>query len=621
MSEYRAMLVDTLRDKAFFLLRKGSEERVLSCYGEIRFLDHLDEIGLPDEGCSKGSVDSIQLIPFCQAKERGFEVHDDNEKIKRLKVEHQSYLSLETVCKDIKPLAVTLENFSYNWSGEDYEAIVARIISEEIGRGEGANFVISRRLTATLKGDVLAQVLAIFRSLLVNEYGAYWTYVFYDGEEFILGASPERHISMYQGRVSMNPISGTFRKDHSKSLIEQKADLLAFLQDEKEIFELFMVTDEELKMMCQICESGGTIEGPFLKEMAQLIHTEYVLRGISEHCIADLLRASMYAPTVTGSPIQNAFRVLTRYEKESRSYYSAMIAMIGRDEEGEVFLDAPITIRSLEISREGDLLAQVGATLVRSSKPADEVKETEAKLAGVIRSMEAAEQSLPATPYPSLLSDESQQTLMLRNQRLSRFWMESQQGQSYEVAGLCGKTLLLVDFEDDFSFMIQQILRKIGLKVKRVSWQEIIPEEMGADMVFLGPGPGDPLDLQSPKIQCLRKLLMSLLSEKKVFFAECLSHQVLCAELGIEIVCKESPYQGVQQNIDLFGQSVNMGFYNTFVGRFKEDVEGVDVAYDLKNKEIHALKGTHFYSVQFHPESILSPQGVRFFQTVFKRLW
>lgn len=68
----------------------------------------------------------------------------------------------------------------------------------------------------------------------------------------------------------MHPISGTYRKpppiksrsinpavinsqidgDESERVREE---VLTFLKDEKEINELFMVTDEELKMMCQMC--------------------------------------------------------------------------------------------------------------------------------------------------------------------------------------------------------------------------------------------------------------------------------------------------------------------------------------------------------------------------------
>ena len=78
----------------------------------------------------------------------------------------------------------------------------------------------------------------------------------------------------------MNPIRGTFRVRRDDG--DERASrtrLLDFLADEKEIYELFMVVDEELKMMCDICHEGGQVLGPFLKPMTHLIHTEYLLAG------------------------------------------------------------------------------------------------------------------------------------------------------------------------------------------------------------------------------------------------------------------------------------------------------------------------------------------------------
>ena len=39
-------------------------------------------------------------------------------------------------------------------------------------------------------------------------------------------------------------------------------------------------------------------------------------------------------------------------------------------------------------------------------------------------------------------------------------------------------------------------------------------------------------------------------------------------------------------------------------------------SYDEETKEIHAICGKFFYSVQFHPESILSPRGYDFIKEI-----
>ena len=100
--------------------------------------------------------------------------------------------------------------------------------------------------------------------------------MFFTGDRYLIGASPERHVTIHDGDVRMNPISGTFRIPREGDV---KGKLLDFLADEKEIYELFMVVDEELKMMCDICHEGGQVLGPFLKPMSHLVHTEYLLAG------------------------------------------------------------------------------------------------------------------------------------------------------------------------------------------------------------------------------------------------------------------------------------------------------------------------------------------------------
>ena len=598
----------TTHKKPFFFLKKEQQPYLQRFYGDIKTLSKLDQLCAPEKGVS------INLIPFNQAKERGFEVHDDGESIQSLRVKTHDKISLKKAIDHFPKEKIDLNNAHFDLSSQDYEQQVSDIIQHEIGNGEGANFVLSRRFQAHLDGDIEKQALSIFRSLLCQEYGAYWTYLFFDSQRYFIGASPERHISCYENTVTMNPISGTFRKNPNKNRHEQEKDLLSFLDDQKEIFELFMVSDEELKMMCHICQDGGHIKGPYLKEMAHVIHTEYVLEGHSQFSIPELLRASMYAPTVTGSPIQNAFRILKKYEKHPRAYYAATIAMIGLDENNTPFLDAPITIRSLELSSKGHLKCQAGATLVQSSQAKEEVKETEAKLAGLLNAIKKSHQATLQDSPKSIISNACQDKLLERNRYLAPFWMHSQTKKDYKHPTLLNKKVLLIDFEDAFSLMIQQCLKKLGFCVDYHQWSTLPQKLPTHDLLFLGPGPGNPCHENDPKIRVLDHLIESALKQKKRFFAECLSHQVLCKHLGLMIDKKKSPYQGIQEAISLFGKTYRMGFYNTFVGRFKESRPDIEIAYDTKTKAIHAIKGSFFHSVQFHPESLLSSEGLDYFK-------
>ncbi|MGW5590785.1 glutamine amidotransferase-related protein, partial [Streptomyces sp. NPDC003857] len=93
-----------------------------------------------------------------------------------------------------------------------------------------------------------------------------------------------------------------------------------------------------------------------------------------------------------------------------------------------------------------------------------------------------------------------------------------------------------------------------------------------------------------------------------------LGHELIAAELGLEIVRKEIPHQGAQTEIDLFGRPETVGFYNSFVAHCDDEAaaelaaHGVEVSRGTGG-EVHALRGPGFAGVQFHPESVLSVNG------------
>jgi 2-amino-4-deoxychorismate synthase len=107
----------------------------------------------------------------------------------------------------------------------------------------------------------------------------------------------------------------------------------------------------------------------------------------------------------------------------------------------------------------------------------------------------------------------------------------------------------------------------------------------------------------------------TLLAERLPFMAVCLSHQILCARLGLPLVRRDVPNQGAQLPIDLFGAPQRVGFYNTFAATCPEDilhhpvVGAVEVSRDGVTNQVHALRGPHFASIQFHAESILTQNG------------
>src|SRR5688572_14539076 len=328
--------------------RAGDRDTVGLVGGRRSVVDSILDIPL-EQGRPEDDhiADRLLAIPFRQVTERGFEAHDDGTPLVVVDVESEREFSVAEVVEAIDDVDVTFaDRGGFDIDDDDYAKLVEAVIADEIGQGEGANLVIGRHYRATVADWGADKALAVFKRLLERERGAYWTFLFFTGDRYLVGASPERHVSVHGGDVRMNPISGTFRvrspvgdgsRDGRQSdLLDHrlKPRLLEFLREEKEIYELFMVVDEELKMMCDICHEGGQVLGPFLKPMTHLIHTEYLLAGRSDRDHREILRDTMYAATVTGAPVENACRLIADYEPEGRGYYGAALALFGRSPDG-----------------------------------------------------------------------------------------------------------------------------------------------------------------------------------------------------------------------------------------------------------------------------------------------
>ncbi|HZF87277.1 anthranilate synthase family protein [Streptomyces sp.] len=559
---------------------------------------------LPDEG--------LALVPFRQIRERGFDVRDDGTPLLVLTPEETHRIPLAEVLDRLPAHEVRVEGGGFDVADEEYAEIVGRVLDEEIGRGAGANFVIRRTYQGRVPGFGRADALALFRRLLAGERGAYWTFVVHTGDRTLVGASPEVHVRMSGGTVVMNPISGTYRYPADGPTPEH---LLSFLADGKEIEELSMVVDEELKMMCTVGDMGGVVVGPRLKEMAHLAHTEYELRGRSSLDAREVLKETMFAATVTGSPVQNACRVIERHETGGRGYYAGALALLGRDSGGAQTLDSPILIRTADIDAAGRLRVPVGATLVRGSDPASEVAETHAKAAGVLAALGARPSRPREEAVRPRLADDPRVRAVLDGRRasLAPFWLRMRE-RSAELDGHA----LVVDGEDTFTAMLAHVLRSAGLEVTvrrfdEPGLREAVLAHEGP--LVLGPGPGDPGDADDPKMRFLRGLTAEVIrGHRHGVLGVCLGHELIAAELGLAIVRKEVPYQGAQTEIDLFGRPETVGFYNSFTARCDDAAaaelaaHGVEVS-RAANGEVHALRGPGFAGVQFHPESVLTLNG------------
>jgi phenazine biosynthesis protein phzE len=592
--------------RSFALLQRpesGVAGQVELLVGEFGEVTGTEQLPVPDFG-EPDTHEVLAVLPYRVIGERGYDHHDDGEPVLAMPVREQASLPVEEVLDTVLAWPVVTDEGRFDLDDAEYGELVRRVLAEEIGHGSGANFVLKRTFFTEIPDWSARTALAFWGRLLRGEPGAYWTFLIHTGSRTFIGASPERHVSLDDGVAVMTPISGTYRYPDGGPTVPSVLD---FLADGKETNELYMVLDEELKMMSRVCDDAH-VTGPHLKEMAHLAHTEYRIVGHSRRDVREILRETLLAPTVTGSPVQSACEVIAKFEPSGRGYYAGVAALIGRDERGRRRMDSAIMIRTAGVDAAGRVRIGVGATLVRDSDPAQEAAETRAKAAGLLDALNrVAEQRRPA----GLEADPRvRAALAARNAPLSRFWLAPA-----PVRPATRDKVLIIDAEDTFTAMCALQLRSLGHDVTVSRFDE--PYRLtGYDLVLLGPGPGDPGAADHPKIAHLRAVTGSLLNLRIPFVSVCLSHQVLCSLLGLDLRRLDVPHQGVRRTVDLFGAAEPVYFYNTFAAYSDGDLldsplarDLVEVARDPVTGEVHALRGPGFASVQFHPESVMTLRG------------
>lgn len=586
------------RDEAFALVMKDG--RVHRYDGTSVIFDDLEQ--------ARSQVgEKIVAIPFRQSLWGGRPMSGAEQNarhhVSALLVECHEELALGEFLERTKMEPVKLHGGHSDVTDREYANQVRVVIANEISAGHGSNFVLHRTYRGRIEERSPDSELSIFRALLRAESGSYWTFLVHFPDHTLIGASPEMHLRRASdGLTTMNPISGTYRYPRGGP---DETSLREFLQDRKERNELYMVVDEELKIMTEICDDRPWLSEPRLRFMSSLAHTEYMIHGYSSLDWTSAFRRSMIAPTILGSPIESAFRMAARNDVSARGYLGGVLAHVSADNMGN--FDSAILIRTACIEASGEVSIPVGSTIVRDSDPELEAAEANAKISTVLKGF--------SNSTAEILSSVGREYLESRHSEVASFW---NQKATDSLQGLLRGRLraLVVDHEDRFTGMLAAHLRSMGLEVRLVGSSPSEAELADVDLLVLGPGPGDPNDQDDPRIAAARSLAKRAVFERsKPTLAVCLSHQLVCSELGFPVRRLPRPNQGKQRRIDFFGEEVCVGFYNSFCayGPPAGDVI-LDVSLDPATGEVHAVRGENLIALQFHPESILSVDGARVLQ-------
>lgn len=177
-----------------------------------------------------------------------------------------------------------------------------------------------------------------------------------------------------------------------------------------------------------------------------------------------------------------------------------------------------------------------------------------------------------------------------------------------------GRKILMIDNYDSFTYNLVHYLEDLNCEVVVKRNDQLSIEEVDdyAEIV-LSPGPGIP-----DEAGLLKPIIKKYASSKRIL-GVCLGQQAIAEVFGGSLVNLDEVYHGVSTKIDIVQQDyifkgmpkeIEIGRYHSWVvdPKLPDCLEATSLD---KNGQIMSIKHKDFdvRAVQFHPESVLTPQG------------
>ncbi len=176
--------------------------------------------------------------------------------------------------------------------------------------------------------------------------------------------------------------------------------------------------------------------------------------------------------------------------------------------------------------------------------------------------------------------------------------------------------ILLLDNYDSFTYNLLHVVKELGATDVEVHRNDRIALEdvERFDKIILSPGPGIPEEAG---------LLLPIIrryAPTKCMLGVCLGHQAIGEAFGATLENLTEVYHGVQTPIDLTGddslfdgmpRELAVGRYHSWVVSREDFPDCLDITAMSREGQIMALRHKQYdvHGIQFHPESVLTPQG------------
>lgn len=178
--------------------------------------------------------------------------------------------------------------------------------------------------------------------------------------------------------------------------------------------------------------------------------------------------------------------------------------------------------------------------------------------------------------------------------------------------------ILLIDNYDSFTYNLSQYLEEEGGEDVEVTvWRN---DQFGLDdverfdKIVLSPGPGVPDEAG------LLKAVIRRYAPTKPILGVCLGEQAIGEVFGAEIYNLNTVFHGIQSSVrivapdyifDNLSDSIKVGRYHSWVVGKEDFPAELEVTAVSDEGQVMALKHRRYdvHGIQFHPESILTPEG------------
>ena len=166
--------------------------------------------------------------------------------------------------------------------------------------------------------------------------------------------------------------------------------------------------------------------------------------------------------------------------------------------------------------------------------------------------------------------------------------------------------ILLLDNYDSFTYNLLHAVKELGATdVEVVRNDQIDLDEVERfDKIILSPGPGIPEEAG------LLLPIIKRYAPTKSILGVCLGHQAIGEAFGARLENLKEVYHGVQTPISIL-QEIPVGRDHSWVVSRESFPECLEITAESQEGQIMALRHKTYdvHGIQFHPESVLTPQG------------